>query len=332
MTLTVLIAALAASATSEFAQTRKAWSLQPADHARPGLWRARGGANGATLLVRIDTTAVGEIVRWEWSAEIGPRETDLPEDAFWSILDGIAQGREWIETDPDALPSKSFTAPTAQLAQGFRCPSCRPPLVAATWSPHGGTRLLISRSESSRRAPTIDVAEFVTEDGIRSLLRQQGLSLESSNPCKGGDEACTLEAGGARGEHWVFSRDAKSRGWHLAEATFPGPPWWNPEWDWDSLRIESPREFRLMLKNWLDAEIDVDGARLLRPIESILGASVSDWTSRSVRGLDPGPAIDRLAKASTPPSAIVICETPEFRLSVDTFGRRRLEVLRGALR
>lgn len=327
-----LLAALAISAQGEFAQLRKTWALQPADPARPGLWRAGARTGEPSLLLRVDTSASGEILHWEWSAEAGARETDIPEETFWSILDGLSRGHEWVETDPDALPSKRFRVPTAQLAQGFRCRSCSPALVAATWSPHGGTRLLISRSDAPRRAPSIDVTESVTEEGIRSLVRQRGLSLESSNPCKDGNGTCHLEVGGGKGERWSFDRSGSTQPWHLAEATFPGSPWWNPEWDWDSLRIESPREFRLILKNWLDAEIDVDGARLLRPIEPILSASVSDWTSRAIPGLDPTPAVDRLAKASSPPLAIVVCETPAFRLSVDTFGRRKLEVLRGASR
>lgn len=332
MILATWILAASLLGSSEFSQFRKTWALQPADPARPGLWRARGSTPGSSLHVRVDTAAGGELLRLEWSAESGVRETDIPEEAFWSILDGLSQGREWVETDPDALPSGAIPLPAARIAQGFRCPSCQPPLVAATWNPHGGTRLLIARTDRAKRPPSLDVTESVSEDGIRSLARQQALGVESSNPCKDGIGACSLDLSGSRGERWSFARGGSQQAWHLADASFPGPPWWNPEWDWDSLRIESPREFRLILKNWLDAEIDVDGARLLRPLEPILAMGVSDWTSRTLPGIDPGPTIDRLIKLSSPPSALVICETPSFRLSVDTFGRRKLEVQRGLSR
>ena len=111
------------------------------------------------------------------------------------------------------------------------------------------------------------------------------------------------------------------------EASFIANAWWNPEWDWDSLRIESPREFRLMLANWLDAEVDVDGARLLRPIEPILDISVAEWSARALEGLSTAAAVQKLAASPSAPSAIMLCETPSFRLSIDMFGRRRLQML-----
>lgn len=327
MTIASLLLAVAVSAQSEFASFRKTWGLQAADAARPGLWKAKGKPSDAALLVRVDTGKTGEILHWEWSAELGAREIDIPEDRFWSILDGLSLGEEWVETDPDALQAKALRAPAKELAQGFRCPNCRPGIVAATWKPQGGTRLLVARSQAPARAPRVQLSESVTEEGIQSLARQKGLEIDSRNPCKDGNGSCSMELVGAKGERWALSRAGSAQPWKLLEASFPGPPWWNPEWDWDSLRIQSPREFRLILKNWLDAEIDVDGARLLRPIEPILATSVAEWNSRAVPGLDPGPAVERLVSLPSAPSALVVCTTPQFRLSVDMFGRRKLELL-----
>ena len=325
MTCTLLALAATLALSSDFAQLRKSWGLQPADPSRPGLWKTRGGSSPA-ILVRADTTSSGEVLRTEWSAENGLREVDIPEERFWAILDGFAKGQEWIETDPDALPATPFTPPSSQLAQGFRCPSCRPPLVAATWSPHGGTRLLVGRVKAPRKAPRLSVSESVTEDGLLSLASQQGLSLASKNPCREGVGSCTLELDGPKSEHWRFARTDAASPWKLAEASFVSNAWWNPEWDWDSLRIAAPREFRLVLENWLNAELDVDGARLLRPLEPILLLSVAEWNSRTLPGLSVGTIVDRLVTMPSAPSAIVLCETSDFTISIDTFGRRKLEL------
>ena len=326
MILAFLAAGLVASPASEFSALSKVWGLRPADPARPGLWKAAGKASEPALLARIDTSVRGEVIRSEWSAEKGQQEVDLPEERFWSILDGFSQGEEWVETDPDALSDVSLGPPASSLAQGFRCAKCRPPLVAATWSPHGGTRLLVSRSGATARKPRLQVSESVTESGILSAARQRGLEVSSSNPCREGSGSCAIDLTGGKGERWSFARSSPSSPWRFVEASFPGSAWWNPEWDWDSLRIESPREFRLMLSNWLDAEVDVDGAKLLRPIESILDISVAEWNARALEGLSTKAAVERLAKSPSAPSAIVLCETPSFRLSVDMFGRRVLQM------
>lgn len=326
MILSLLAAGLVASQASGFSALAKVWGLRPADPARPGLWKAAGKASEPSLLARIDTNSRGEVIRSEWSAEEGVQEVDLPEGRFWSILDGFSQGEEWVETDPDALGGVSFGPPAASLAQGFRCAKCKPPLAAATWSPHGGTRLLVSRSATTARKPRLQVSESVAESGILSAARQRGLEVAATNPCREGVGNCALELAGSKGERWSFSRSGPADPWRLVEASFPGAPWWNPEWDWDSLRIESPREFRLMLSNWLDAEVDVGGAKLLRPIESILDVSVAEWNARALEGLSTKAAVERLAKSPSAPSAIVLCETPSFRLSVDMFGRRVLKM------
>lgn len=326
----LLVAAIAAAGPQDARALRKIWGLKPADPGRPGLWKARSAPEEApvSVLVRLDTAADGTWSNCEWSAESGRRETDLPEARFWSILDGLSGDQEWVETDPDALPAGVFGTPNHRLAQGFRCPSCRPVLVAATWSPHGGTRLLVARTATAAPLPIrLDVSSSVREDGLFSLARQQGFATRSVNPCREGGGTCELELAGKAGESWVLGRADGQSPWRLRRASFPGSAWWNPEWDWDSLRLESPREFRLMLRNWLDAELDVIGARLVRPLESILAATTSDWNARRIPGLDAGPAVERLSALPSAPSAVVLSDARGLRVSVDGFGRRTIEIL-----
>jgi len=331
-----MIAAMAALAIlvagpQEARAFRKAWGLTPADPARPGLWKARPTKDepGLTVLVRLDTTAGGAWSRCEWSAESGRKESDLPEARFWSVLDGLSDNREWVETDPDALPEGVFATPRSELAQGFRCPACDPVLVAATWSPHGGTRLLVGRvgSDAPALPLRLDVSASIREDGLFSLARQKGFTVSGVNPCREGGGTCALEMSGGNGERWQLGRADGASAWHLRSASFPGTAWWNPEWDWDSLRTESPREFRLMLRNWLDAELDVIGAKLVRPLEPVLSAGASDWNARRIPGLDAGPVVDRLSGQASAPSSVVLCEGAGLRVSVDGFGRRTIELV-----
>lgn len=325
MILPLLLALSNLASPDDFATLRRTWGLVPADAARPGLWKAKSRrGETAEVLVRVDTTAKGVVVRSEWSAETAKREVDLPEDGFWSILDGFSGGQEWLETDPDALPSGVFEPPTSALAQGFRCPTCNPVLVAATWSPHGGTRLLVGRSTAPKPATRFQIQAKVTEEGILSLARQRSLGVEGRNPCKDGGGTCQLDLVGGAGERWRLSRRSGTASWRLDAASFPGSAWWNPEWSWDSLRIESPREFRLVLKNWLDAELDVVGARLIRPLEPILSSGAAEWNARALTDLAIAPTLDRLAPLASPPASLTLCEGKRLRVSIDAFGRRTI--------
>jgi hypothetical protein len=323
-------AAILAAGAQDARAFRKSWGLTPADPGRPGLWKARPAADEAplTVLVRLDTALDGSWSRCEWSAESGRREADLPESRFWSVLDGLSGSREWVETDPDALPDGVLGTPRADLAQGFRCPTCQPVLVAATWSPHGGTRLLVARSPiAPSKQVRLDIGPGIREDGLFSLARQKGFATKMANPCREGGGTCGLELSGPAGETWILGRVDGTSPWHLRTASFPGSAWWNPEWDWDSLRLESPREFRLMLRNWLDAELDVIGARLVRPLEPVLSASTSDWNARRIPGLSVVPAVDRLSTFPSAPSSVVLSDTAGVRVSVDGFGRRTIEIV-----
>lgn len=312
-----------------FRAIKRSWGLVPADPARSGLLKARSlKGEGVDILVRLDTTVSGGLRRIEWSAETRKREVDLPEERFWAVLDGLSGGKEWIETDPDLLPEGVFETPAASLAQGFRCVDCKPQMVAATWSPHGGTRLLVGAVSAPRTKARFAILEGATEEGIASMANQRSLGVEGRNPCREGAGSCSFTLTGTKGERWMLSRLSGTEPWRLVEASYPGSAWWNPEWSWDSLRQESPREFALILRNWLDAELDVIGARLIRPLEPVLAAGTSDWTSRAVPELDLAPVVTELVKLSIPPGPLVLCEGRDLRVSIDGFGRRSIRFLK----
>lgn len=308
-----------------FRSIQRSWGLTPADPARPGLLKARAAkGESVEVLVRLDTTAQGGLRRCEWSAESRKREVDLPEERFWAVLDALSGGKEWIETDPDLLPTGVFEPQASSLAQGFRCVECQPQLVAATWSPHGGTRLLVGTVAAPRTKVRFAILEGATEEGIASMANQRSLGVENRNPCRDGGGSCSLTLTGAKGERWTLARSSGNAAWRLEEASYPGAAWWNPEWSWDSLRQESPREFALVLRNWLDAELDVIGARLVRPLEPILAAGTSDWNARAIPDLDAGPVVAQLVKSSSPPGPLELCAGRDLRVGIDGFGRRSI--------
>ena len=78
---------------------------------------------------------------------------------------------------------------------------------------------------------------------------------------------------------------------------------------------------------WLDAELDVIGARLVRPLEPVLSASTSDWNARRIPGLNVAPAVDRLSAFPSAPSSVVLSDSAGLRVSVDGFGRRTIEIV-----
>lgn len=317
------------STADGFRAIHRSWGLVPADPARPGLSKARAArGESVDVLVRLDTTAQGGLRRCEWSAESRRREVDLPEERFWSVLDALSGGKEWIETDPDLLPAGVFEPPPSSLAQGFRCVDCKPQLVAATWSPHGGTRLLVGAVAAPRPKVRFAILEGASEEGIASMANQRSMGVEARNPCRDGGGSCSLTLTGSKGEKWLLSRASGADSWRLVEASFPGTSWWNPEWSWDSLRQESPREFALVLRNWLDAELDVIGARLIRPLEPVLAAGTSDWNGRAVPDLDVGPVVGQLVKSSYAPGPLELCGGRDLRVSIDGFGRRSIRFLK----
>ena len=281
----------------------------------------------ARVLVRPAPQSGGDIQSMEWWAERGARDRDLPDDAFWSILDGLSGNDEWTESDPDALPADFVKGMEKDAAQGFLCRTCDPQLVAATWVSHGTTRLRTARVKTSARgegAPGL--AAGITEAGLRSMAGQQGLGVASANPCRRGGGSCTLELSGPKGQRWVFNRKSGDAPWTSVEASIQAGPWWSPEWNWDSLRIENRREFANTLVEWLSADADVAARNLLGPIEPVLSFPVSTWITRTLPGLRFAALGDSLSRLAVPPSNLEFVRTPTLHATIDAFGRRTIRV------
>lgn len=309
---------------------RHNWKLSPLSAPRKGVWESGLlSSDTARVLVRPELRSDGEVQAAEWWAERGARDRDLPDDAFWGILDGLSGNKEWTEADPDALPPEFSKGMEKDAAQGFLCRSCEPRLAAATWVSHGTTRLRTARlGTSTRSGGAPNLASGITEAGLRSLAGQRGLGIASANPCREGNGACTLVLSGPKGQKWVFERGAGDAPWSSVEATVQAGPWWSPEWNWDSLRIEDRKEFAGTLAEWLSADADVSARNLLGPIEPVLSFPVSAWISRTLPGLRLRfKALgDSLSRLEAPPSGLEIVRTPTLSATIDAFGRRTIRV------
>lgn len=319
-------------ATADFTPQAQlqAWQLVPADSARPGLLCSRPLSQGRVqTLARLDT-AGGVLQGIAWHAEQGVVRRDLPDEAFWAILDGTGTG-DWVEAEPGTLPTGLLARLESPPGQAFLCRSCEPVLAATTHVWNRTTSLTISRLEAAehpaaeRHGWSSDLSEF----GLRSTAGQAGLLFAGANPCREGGGSCTLEfRDSASGARWKWTRSRGNETWLQLEASFPGNAWWSPQWDWDSLRADSPRDFQLLLRNWLDAELDVDVRKLLGPFEPVLAAPLSSWNARRLPGLDLSTLVAQLAEAAAPPSGFVLAEAPGMRLAIEPTGRRTL-VLKG---
>jgi hypothetical protein len=281
------------------------------------------------VLVRADSAKDGSVRFLSWWGESGPRETDLPEEAFWGILDGLSGNQEWTETDPDALPAAFLKGMEATAAQGFLCHTCVPNLAAATWVSHGTTRLRIGALGAVPHAKIAEpgLAKGVTTEGLRSMARQRGLEVASVNPCKGGGGDCVMELTAPKGQRWVFRRTGATNSWDRLEATWQGGPWWSPEWSWDSLRSDNPREFADLLGAWIAADADLAARNLLGPVEPVLSFPMSAWLARSLPGMDFKKLSDSLSKLPTPAPGFDFVRGAKLKASVDPMGRRRLEIV-----
>jgi len=309
---------------------RKRWTLQAVPAPRAGVWVSPIWSKGdQRVLVRPDSAKDGSVRSLSWWAESGPREIDLPEDAFWGILDALSGNEEWTETDPDALPQAFLKGMEATAAQGFVCHACAPNLAAATWVSHGTTRLRVATLGAAAHARVAEpgLAKGVTTEGLRSLARQRGLQIGMVNPCKGGSGECVLELTASKGQRWVFRRASSNAAWDRMEATWQGGAWWSPEWNWDSLRTASGNEFADLIGAWVSADADLAARNLLGPIEPVLSFPVSAWLSRSLPGMDFKRLSDSLAKQPTPAAGFELVRGPKFKASVDAMGRRRMEIL-----
>jgi len=330
----VLLASLACASfasvpgwPSDMNSLRTAWNLVPADAARRGLWECRKLSKGPNhVLVRADSSKDGSLRSLEWTAESGIAPTDLPEDVFWSILDGASQNAEWTEADPDILPKTFLRTLEEPASQGFLCRSCRPRLVAATFARHGATGLRIASMPESVPTFSVGLAPGITEDGLRSLAAQRKLSVDVANPCKDKGGVCSMELGGPSGQKWVFTRERGDAAWTGLDASYQAGAWWSPEWDWDSLRIHSPREFGNVVGTWIGSQADMLADNLLAPIEPILAFPVSSWRRRELHGLRVQAISDSIAKLPRPPAALTLARTDRLVAKIDEFGRRTLKL------
>jgi hypothetical protein len=306
---------------------RKTWGLGPADPARPDLWECRKLSKGPQrLLMRADSSKDGTVKSVEWLAETGVQARDIDDESFWSILDATSGDAEWTEADPDGLPKSFLKTLDVPASQGFLCRSCKPRLVAATLPRHGATALRIAKLTEPAAPVSIGLVAGITDDGLRSLAAQQKLSIDVANPCLDKSGICTMEMSGEGGRKWTFRRRDGHSPWSRLEASYQAGAWWSSEWDWDSLRIQSPREFKSVVGDWIGSEADVVGAKLVRPVESVLGFSFSHWKAREIPGLRVRQVSDSVAKLSAPPSSLVLAHTDRLVFEIDAFGRRIVNV------
>jgi hypothetical protein len=306
---------------------RKAWGLVPADAARPDLWESRKLSTGPQrLLLRADSSQGGTVKSVEWLAEVGVRAQDIADESFWSILDATSGFAEWTETDPDVLPKSFLKALGATASQGFVCRSCNPRLVGATFARHGATRLRIAALSEPAAPIAVGLASGVTDNGLRSLAAQQKLSIDVANPCLDKSRICTMEMSADGGRKWIFRRRDGNSPWSRLEASYQAGAWWSSEWDWDSLRIQSPREFKSVVGDWIGSEADVAASKLLSPVESVLGFTVSHWKARELPGLRVRQVSDSVAKLPGPPSSLVLARTERLDFRIDAFGRRIVSI------
>lgn len=307
---------------------RRLWRLVPVESPRRGAWESGVlSTDSARVLVRADTVVGGAVRAMDWWAERGPRDVDLPDDAFWDVLDGLSGGLEWTEADPDGLPSGLVDSMEGPAAQGFLCSACDPLLEAATWVDHGSTHLHVARAAKVPAAAfEPGLAAAITGDGIRSLARQKGMGVVLANPCRQGGGDCVLKLSGPKGQEWVFWRASATAPWTSLEASMQAGAWWSPEWNWDSLRIADRREFSGLLMEWLSADADVAARNLLSPVEPVLTFPVSSWFSRRLPGLRFQALADSLSRLSSPPSTVELVRTPRLWATIDAFGRRTIHV------
>lgn len=312
---------------SSMASLRKAWRLEAADEARRGLWESRLLSAGARrILVRADSAKDGSVKAVEWTAESGVRGDDLPDDAFWTILDRTSDDAEWTETDPDALPKAFLKGMDEPASQGFLCRSCKPRLAAATFNRSGATGLRIAPVASPTTQVSVGLAQGITEAGLRSLAAQRSLSVDAANPCADKAGVCAIELSGPSGQKWSFTRRDGKSAWNRLEASYLAGPWWSPEWDWDSVRLHSPREFQTVIGAWIGSEADMLAERLLSPIEPVLAFPVSSWKQRELPGLRVQALADSISRLASPSASLLFAATDRLEARIDEFGRRKVRL------
>jgi hypothetical protein len=306
---------------------RRDWSLSPVGAPRKGVWDCGKVSNSAVRVLAFADSAGGSVRSIDWWAESGARDLDLPDDAFWAVLDGLSSGKEWTESDPDALGASFRKGLDGPAAQGFLCRSCEPRLEAATWVSHGSTRLRVARmAVAAPKSSAPGLSAGLTGEGIRSMAAQKGLSVASSNPCRSGGGDCAIELSGPKGQRWTFRRASGAAPWTGLDASWQAGPWWSAEWNWDSLRQENRREFAEVLEHWISADADVAARNLLGPVEPVLSFPVSSWFSRTLPGVRIPALADSFSRLASPPSSFEFARSTGLRAGVDAFGRRTFSV------
>jgi hypothetical protein len=278
------------------------------------------------LLLRADSSKDGTVKSVEWMAETGVQARDIDDERFWSILDATSGDAEWTEADPAGLPKSFLKSLDASPSQGFLCRSCKPALVAATLARHGATGLRIAKLSESSSPAFVGLAAGITDDGLRSMAAQQKLSIDVANPCQDKNGMCTIEMSGEGGRKWTFRRRDGNAPWSRLEASYQAGAWWSSEWDWDSLRIQSPRDFKSVIGEWIGSEADVVASKLLVPVESVLGFTVSNWKTRELPGLRVRQVSDSVSKLAAPPNSLVLARTERLDFEIDAFGRRIVNI------
>ncbi len=312
---------------ADLASLHTTWDLRLADPARPDLWECQKlSSDTQRVLLRVDRASSGSLRAVEWSSETGVRARDLADETFWSILDAFARDAEWTETDPDGLPKSFRRTLDAPPSQGFLCRSCHPRLAAATVTRHGTTVLKIAPLTDPVPPTVAGLAAGLTDEGLRSLANQQKLSVDVLNPCQDKQGSCSMELSGTDGRKWTFSRNDGSSPWSRLTASYQAGPWWSPEWDWDSLRLHAPREFRNVVHEWISSEADLVAERLLSPLEPALAFPLSAWKARALPGLRVAQVADSVARLSAPPRGLVLARIPNLDFEIDAFGRRIVRI------
>lgn len=313
--------------THEVANDR-ALDLSPADEARPGLLvSATLSPAGTRVLCRAETGRDGHVVALDWSAESGAREVDLPDDAFWAILDHYAEGGEWLERAPSSLTAAQRALFPAGAAQAFALANGR--LLAATNAPSGATRLRVAfmGTRTAEHRPVFTLLPFKAFD-------LPGAALVSRIPCRSKGGACEERWRGKNGADWTLRRTHPDSSWQSLRYVAHEAPWWDG-FDWDSLRRETPqRDFRLLLTNWIGTQGDLLIAQLLEEAQPLFAFGVEDWRRRRLAGLDPARLADSLTGLPSPPARLIIYRSQTGRqhaeVGFDLDGRRWVEVTRPA--
>ncbi|MEN9354900.1 MAG: hypothetical protein RL318_2225 [Fibrobacterota bacterium] len=283
-----------------------------ADTARPGLQEcARLSSGGVRILARVKADVRG-MRHSEWSAEQGLNAVHVPDETFWRILDGLAGSQgEWLERDPSTLGQDSILF-EARVGQSFECRGCPGDWLAGTWGPYGASRLLVVRRDPVKRQALDDSLALVPQAQASSAV----LPLKVSTPCRDKGGNCLEERIGPGGTRWQFRRERSGEGWQTLRVEWESQPLG------DSISLSllredlPPSELRLLLRNWLDAEIDMFAANVLAPAPTLFTTSVSSWRRRVLPGFRTEAILKDLGMRSSFPDSLLLYQDKFCRAGI----------------